>query len=102
MVRKAPTAASVPSPDAGAGAEGAASSSLMAGGGVSGGGAGAANASSSAPAFPGAFATAADADLPSVMTCANYVKLPPYSSAAAAKARLLVAIREGAGSFDLS
>ena len=60
------------------------------------------NASSSAPAFPGAFATAADADLPSVMTCANYVKLPPYSSAAAAKARLLVAIREGGGSFDLS
>jgi len=102
VVRKAPTAASVPSPNAGAGAEGAASSSLMAGGGVGGGGAGAANASSSAPAFPGAFATAADADLPSVMTCANYVKLPPYSSAAAAKARLLVAIREGAGSFDLS
>lgn len=59
-------------------------------------------ASSSAPAFPGAFATPADADLPSVMTCANYVKLPPYSSAAAARARLLVAIREGGGSFDLS
>jgi E3 ubiquitin-protein ligase TRIP12 len=24
--------------------------------------------------------TAADQDLPSVMTCANYIKLPPYSS----------------------
>ncbi len=24
--------------------------------------------------------TAADGDLPSVMTCANYIKLPPYSS----------------------
>ena len=72
------------------------------GGGGSSTGNANANASTSAPAFPGAFATAADADLPSVMTCANYVKLPPYSSAAAAKARLLVAIREGGGSFDLS
>ncbi len=28
----------------------------------------------------GAASTAADGDLPSVMTCANYIKLPPYSS----------------------
>jgi len=46
--------------------------------------------------------TAADRDLPSVMTCANYIKLPPYSSKAVARARLLLAIREGQGSFDLS
>ncbi|KAK9826455.1 hypothetical protein WJX81_000175 [Elliptochloris bilobata] len=45
---------------------------------------------------------AADRDLPSVMTCANYIKLPPYSSKAVARARLLLAIREGQGSFDLS
>lgn len=45
---------------------------------------------------------AADGDLPSVMTCANYIKLPPYSSKAVARARILFAIREGQGSFDLS
>jgi len=45
---------------------------------------------------------AADGDLPSVMTCANYIKLPPYSSKAVARARVLFAIREGQGSFDLS
>lgn len=44
----------------------------------------------------------ADKDLPSVMTCANYVKLPPYSSEEVLKERLLFAIREGQGSFDLS
>lgn len=44
----------------------------------------------------------ADKDLPSVMTCANYVKLPPYSSEKILKERLLFAIREGQGSFDLS
>ena len=49
-----------------------------------------------------AAAAAADADLPSVMTCANYVKLPPYSSAKVAAARLLYAVREGQGAFDLS
>ena len=43
-----------------------------------------------------------DGDLPSVMTCANYLKLPPYSSKAVLEARLLFAIREGQGSFDLS
>jgi E3 ubiquitin-protein ligase TRIP12 len=45
---------------------------------------------------------AADGDLPSVMTCANYIKLPPYSSKGVARARILFAIREGQGSFDLS
>lgn len=44
----------------------------------------------------------ADGDLPSVMTCANYVKLPPYSSKQVMLERLLYAIREGQGSFDLS
>ena len=46
--------------------------------------------------------TAADADLPSVMTCANYLKLPPYSSEEIMKARILFAIKEGQCSFDLS
>ena len=44
----------------------------------------------------------ADKDLPSVMTCANYLKLPPYSSENILRDRLLYAIREGQGSFDLS
>lgn len=44
----------------------------------------------------------ADGDLPSVMTCANYIKLPPYSSKMVMQTRLLYAIREGQGSFDLS
>ena len=44
----------------------------------------------------------ADGDLPSVMTCANYLKLPPYSSKEVLRERLLFAIREGQGSFDLS
>ncbi|KAL0338398.1 UNVERIFIED_CONTAM: E3 ubiquitin-protein ligase UPL4 [Sesamum angustifolium] len=56
-----------------------------------------------------------DADLPSVMTCANYLKLPPYSSKLARtfripvftlqevmKEKLLYAITEGQGSFHLS
>ena len=43
-----------------------------------------------------------DGDLPSVMTCANYIKLPPYSSKKIMQARILYAIREGQGSFDLS
>jgi E3 ubiquitin-protein ligase TRIP12 len=46
--------------------------------------------------------SAADGDLPSVMTCANYLKLPPYSCKEVVKERLLFAIREGQGSFDLS
>mmetsp|Transcript_11522 Transcript_11522/g.28178 ORF Transcript_11522/g.28178 Transcript_11522/m.28178 type:complete len:2013 (-) Transcript_11522:941-6979(-) len=52
--------------------------------------------------MPGAGTCAADGDLPSVMTCANYIKLPPYSSRDVLRERLLFAIREGQGSFDLS
>ena len=44
----------------------------------------------------------ADADLPSAMTCANYLKLPPYSSKEALELKLKLAISEGVGSFDLS
>lgn len=47
-------------------------------------------------------AQAADRDLPSVMTCANYLKLPPYSCKEVMQERLLYAITEGQGSFDLS
>ncbi|XP_073287502.1 E3 ubiquitin-protein ligase UPL4-like [Primulina huaijiensis] len=43
-----------------------------------------------------------DADLPSVMTCANYLKLPPYSTKEVMKEKLLYAITEGQGSFHLS
>ncbi|KAG8368087.1 hypothetical protein BUALT_Bualt15G0008800 [Buddleja alternifolia] len=44
----------------------------------------------------------ADDDLPSVMTCANYLKLPPYSSKEIMYKKLIYAISEGQGSFDLS
>ncbi|XP_074312940.1 E3 ubiquitin-protein ligase UPL3-like [Silene latifolia] len=44
----------------------------------------------------------ADYDLPSVMTCANYLKLPPYSTKEVMYKKLLFAINEGQGSFDLS
>eukprot|EP00761_Pharyngomonas_kirbyi_P012192 gb/GECH01012219.1/.p1 GENE.gb/GECH01012219.1/~~gb/GECH01012219.1/.p1 ORF type:complete len:1516 (+),score=395.49 gb/GECH01012219.1/:1-4548(+) len=40
--------------------------------------------------------------LPSVMTCANYLKLPDYSSKEILRERLLVAIREGQQSFHLT
>ncbi|GME73433.1 unnamed protein product [[Candida] boidinii] len=40
--------------------------------------------------------------LPSVMTCANYLKLPDYSSKEVLKRRLKQAVNEGAGSFLLS
>lgn len=40
--------------------------------------------------------------LPSVMTCANYLKLPDYSSEKVMRTRLLQAIHEGANSFLLS
>lgn len=40
--------------------------------------------------------------LPSVMTCANYLKLPNYSSQEIMKTKLLQAMDEGAGSFHLS
>ncbi|XP_075474736.1 E3 ubiquitin-protein ligase UPL4-like isoform X1 [Primulina tabacum] len=43
-----------------------------------------------------------DADLPSVMTCANYLKLPAYSTKEVMKEKLLYAITEGQGSFHLS
>ncbi|PKA51906.1 E3 ubiquitin-protein ligase UPL4 [Apostasia shenzhenica] len=43
-----------------------------------------------------------DMDLPSVMTCANYLKLPPYSTKERMKQRMLYAITEGQGSFHLS
>ncbi|XP_052192729.1 E3 ubiquitin-protein ligase UPL3 [Diospyros lotus] len=43
-----------------------------------------------------------DDDLPSVMTCANYLKLPPYSTKEVMYKKLLYAISEGQGSFDLS
>lgn len=38
----------------------------------------------------------------SVMTCANYVKLPDYSTKAMLRKRLLIAIEEGQGAFHLS
>ncbi|KAL5716115.1 HECT-type E3 ubiquitin transferase [Ranunculus cassubicifolius] len=43
-----------------------------------------------------------DSDLPSVMTCANYLKLPAYSSKEIMRERMLYAITEGQGSFHLS
>ncbi|XP_057962370.1 E3 ubiquitin-protein ligase UPL3-like isoform X2 [Malania oleifera] len=43
-----------------------------------------------------------DEDLPSVMTCANYLKLPPYSTKEIMYKKLHYAIKEGQGSFDLS
>ncbi|KAL2481452.1 E3 ubiquitin-protein ligase UPL4 [Abeliophyllum distichum] len=46
--------------------------------------------------------TQTDANLPSVMTCVNYLKLPPYSSKEIMKEKLLYAITEGLGSFHLS
>ena len=38
----------------------------------------------------------------SVMTCANYVKLPDYTSIEVLKKKLLTAIEEGQGAFHLS
>lgn len=40
--------------------------------------------------------------LPSVMTCANYLKLPNYSSKEMMKEKLIQAMKEGAGAFLLS
>jgi len=40
--------------------------------------------------------------LPSVMTCANYLKLPSYSSPEILKERLTTAFNEGQLSFHLS
>ncbi len=47
-------------------------------------------------------ATQPDSELPSVMTCQNYLKLPPYSSKDVLAERLALAISEGQGSFLLS
>ncbi|KAK4345454.1 hypothetical protein RND71_035630 [Anisodus tanguticus] len=58
--------------------------------------------SSSAAHNSNAPSESADEDLPSVMTCANYLKLPPYSSKEIMYKKLLYAINEGRGSFDLS
>lgn len=38
----------------------------------------------------------------SVMTCANYVKLPDYTNKEVLCSRLLTAIQEGQGAFHLS
>lgn len=43
-----------------------------------------------------------DSYLPSVMTCANYLKLPRYSSKSVMKERFGYAIKEGCDSFHLS
>jgi len=43
-----------------------------------------------------------DQFMPSVMTCANYLKLPEYSSAEALRRQLGLAIREGQSAFHLS
>lgn len=40
--------------------------------------------------------------LPSVMTCANYLKMPEYSSKAVMHQRLLKSMQEGKDSFLLS
>lgn len=44
----------------------------------------------------------ADDYLPSVMTCANYLKLPEYSLTLVMREKVLHAITEGAGAFHLS
>ncbi|TFK51850.1 hypothetical protein OE88DRAFT_1679337 [Heliocybe sulcata] len=44
----------------------------------------------------------ADDYLPSVMTCVNYLKLPDYTTKEVMREKLLVAMREGVGSFHLS
>jgi len=43
-----------------------------------------------------------DSFLPSVMTCANYLKLPDYTSKEILEAKLKVAMDEGQLSFHLS
>ncbi|XP_010690374.2 E3 ubiquitin-protein ligase UPL3 [Beta vulgaris subsp. vulgaris] len=61
------------------------------------------HSSTATPASNGTGASeTADDDLPSVMTCANYLKLPPYSTKEVMYKKLLYAINEGQGSFDLS
>lgn len=60
------------------------------------------SATTNAPTNGAATSESADDDLPSVMTCANYLKLPPYSTKEIMYKKLLYAINEGQGSFDLS
>ncbi|CAH8305538.1 unnamed protein product [Eruca vesicaria subsp. sativa] len=60
------------------------------------------SSTSSAAANGTGVSETADDDLPSVMTCANYLKLPPYSTKEIMYKKLLYAINEGQGSFDLS
>jgi E3 ubiquitin-protein ligase TRIP12 len=48
------------------------------------------------------FGNTADAYLPSAMTCANYLKLPDYSSKDVMIQKLKLAMTEGQGSFHLS
>lgn len=43
-----------------------------------------------------------DGQLPSVMTCANYLKLPDYSLRSLMKLKIIQAMREGSGEFFLS
>ena len=43
-----------------------------------------------------------DLELPSVMTCQNYLKLPSYSTAEILAAKLGTAMTEGQGAFHLS
>uniref|UniRef100_A0A061SJU8 HECT-type E3 ubiquitin transferase n=1 Tax=Tetraselmis sp. GSL018 TaxID=582737 RepID=A0A061SJU8_9CHLO len=63
---------------------------------------GSSGTSPSAPGICAEGSTLADKDLVSVMTCANYIKLPPYSSKQILVDRLMYVIREGQCSFDLS
>ncbi|MCO5589595.1 hypothetical protein L7F22_043563 [Adiantum nelumboides] len=44
----------------------------------------------------------ADQTLPSVMTCVNFCKMPPFSTRSIMKERLSLAMREGQASFHLS
>ena len=53
-------------------------------------------------ACKGGYGDDPDAELPSMVTCQNYLKLPNYSSLAAMERRMAVAIAEGQGSFHLS
>ena len=48
------------------------------------------------------FGHVADIYLPSAMTCANYLKLPDYSSKEVMVQKLKLAMTEGQGSFHLS
>lgn len=43
-----------------------------------------------------------DKVLPSVMTCQNYVKMPPYTTFEILKQQFDFAVREGASNFTLS